>query len=179
MNAAIIIDSRPEIAAKALEEHRPFIPKDWDIKAVTGYEINSIADYNRLLTSDHFWRGLKYDRVLIFQHDSRLLRYGVEEFLEWDFCGAPIKWMPGYFNGGLSIRNPRLMYQICKLFPWDGETAEDLYFVKHIWAAGGKLPYFDTAQRFSVETTFATGSIGCHAIEKYLTPEQVKEIYAQ
>jgi len=177
---AIIIDNREDIAEKALQLHKPFIPKEWDIMAITGYEIHSIADYNNLLTSPHFWRGCRFDRVLIFQHDSRLLRHGVERFLEWDYIGAPIKHMPGYMNGGLSIRNPKLMYQICKLFPYGGMSVdgnEDIYFVKHLRLAGAKLPTHEQAEQFSIETTFRLGSIGCHAIEKYLTPEQVKQVY--
>lgn len=178
---AIIIDNREDISNKAVELHKPFIPKEWGIIPITGYEINSMVDYNHLLTSPHFWRGCRFDRVLIFQHDSRLLKHGVEQFTEWDFIGAPIKHMPGYMNGGLSIRNPKLMYQICKLFPYNPakDGNEDIYFVKHIRDAGGKLPDFETAQKFSIETTFALGSIGYHAIDKYLTKEQYNQILTQ
>lgn len=183
---AIIVDDREDVANQAIELHKPFLPAKTEIFHIKPpyengiYSLKSAAEYNSVLTTPSFWRACRFDRVLIFQHDSRLLRHGIENFMQWDYIGAPIKHMPGYMNGGLSIRNPKLMYQICKLFPYGGMSVdgnEDIYFVKHLREAGALLPNAEQAEAFSIETTFRTGSIGCHAIEKYLTPEQVKQVY--
>jgi hypothetical protein len=55
------------------------------------YYIKTPRVYNSILTNPNFWRGLKYDRVLVFQHDSGLLKHGIEHFLEWDFIGRGLK----------------------------------------------------------------------------------------
>ncbi len=177
--AAIIIDNRPEIACKSMELHKPFIPEWWEIKAFTEYEINSPADYNRLLTSPDFWAQLDYDRVLIFQHDSRLLKAGVEEFCEWDYIGAPWKFQQHGGNGGLSIRNPRVMQDICQGYKYDHSCNEDVWFCNIMESSGMNLAPRSECEKFAVESIFKLNTIGAHAIEKHLTKEQVNQIYAQ
>jgi hypothetical protein len=182
--AAIIIDDRKEIAQEAIARHKPFIPSSWHIFHIEPpyaggiYSLKFARDYNAVLTNPAFWQGCRYDRVLIFQHDSGLLRHGIEQFLEWDFIGAPIKNIPGCMNGGLSIRNPKVMHEICVKHPYQGMAVhgnEDIYFCNHI----KNKPSKKIAQSFSIETEFAFGSIGYHAIDKYLTPDQVKQVLNQ
>ena len=169
MIAGIIIDNRKALVKKAIIKHKPFIPKDWQIiHIVPNYK--TMKDYNALLTSPEFWESIEYDSVLIFQHDSGLLREGIEEFLEWDYIGAWIKNIPGCMNGGLSIRNPKVMYDICTKFPYQGMAVdgnEDIYFCNRMRELGYKMPDKETCNRFSVETEFAYGSLGYHAINKY------------
>jgi hypothetical protein len=185
---AIIIDDREDIAKEAIERHKPYLPAKTDIFHIRPpyeggiYSLKSTRDYNSVLTNPAFWSGCRYDRVLIFQHDSGLLRHGIEEFLQWDYIGAPIAHMPGYMNGGLSIRNPKLMYQICKDMPYQGmqlDGNEDIYFVENLRRLSAYLPDLETAKRFSVETIFSLGSLGYHAMDRYLSPEQVKQILNQ
>ena len=55
--AAIIIDNRVEIAKKAIEEHKSFIPKGWQIiHIVPNYK--TMIDYNKLLTNAEFWDSI-------------------------------------------------------------------------------------------------------------------------
>jgi hypothetical protein len=167
--AAIIIDNRVDIAKKAIEEHKRFIPKGWQIiNIVPNYK--TMIDYNKLLTNPSFWDHIEYDRVLIFQHDSGLLKSGIEEFLQWDYIGAWIEKIPGCMNGGLSIRNPKVMYEICVKHPYRGmqlDGNEDIYFCNRMNELGYKLPDKETCNKFSVETEFEFGSLGYHAIDKY------------
>lgn len=57
-------------------------------------------------------------RVLLFQADSVLCsRAGarVDDFLAWDLVGAPISAAYGVgFNGGLSLRNPRVLLEVAR-----------------------------------------------------------------
>jgi hypothetical protein len=149
MNAAIIIDDREDVAQGAIARHKRFIPKSWDVIHIKPpyeggiYHIKTAQVYNSILTNPSFWRGCRFDRVLIFQHDSGLLKDGIEHFLEWDFIGAWIKNIPGCLNGGLSIRNPELMYEICSEHPYKGMAAdgnEDIYFTNKMRELGYKLP---------------------------------------
>jgi hypothetical protein len=108
--------------------------------------------------------------VLVFQHDSGLLKTGIEEFLKWDFIGSWIDHIPGCMNGGLSIRNPKLMYDICVKHPYKGMSVhgnEDIYFCNEMRKLGIKMPDKETCNKFAVETEFALGSVGYHAIDKY------------
>ncbi|KUI59810.1 hypothetical protein VP1G_06986 [Cytospora mali] len=99
-------------------------------------EGTAFPDHNSVslfLTRPWFWE--KYEsagRVLMFQADSVLCgRSGraVDDFLEWDLIGAPISGAYGVgYNGGLSLRNPRLMLEVLRdpanSFARDSESAE-------------------------------------------------------
>ena len=174
--AAIIIDDRVKVADKAIKEHKKYLPIEWPIlhfKAPYYDGINSLksaSDYNKVLTNPLFWKFLEFDRVLVFQHDSGLLREGIEEFLKWGFIGAWIDHIPGCMNGGLSIRNPKLMYEISKKIPYRGMAMhgnEDIYFCNQMRKFGVLMPDKETCNKFAVETEFALGSVGYHAINKY------------
>ena len=174
--AAIIIDDRVKVAQKAIKEHKQYLPNDWEIIHIQPpyeggiYSLKSASDYNKVLTNPSFWRGCTFDRVLIFQHDSGLLRDGIEEFLKWDFIGAWIHNIPGCMNGGLSIRNPKLMHDICVITPYKGMALhgnEDIYFCNEMRKLWIEMPDKETCNKFAVETEFALGSVGYHAIHKY------------
>jgi hypothetical protein len=153
--------------------HEPYLPKGCDIYHLAKENINSIADYNKILVSKRLWRNLDFDRVIIIQHDSQLLRHGIEDYLQWEFCGAPIRWFqsPLLMNGGLSIRCPKAMLKVLNKIPYDG-NAEDLFFCKALIQLGHEMPTVDEAMKFSVETMYYPTPIGLHAPEKYLTKEQ-------
>lgn len=156
---------------------------------VAGYtqirnDLNSIADYNRILTSPAFWESLQaYDRVLIFQEDSRLLRTGIEEFYPYSYVGAEWAWCKDRTpvgNGGLSLRDPKIMLEVCQRFGWDGFTNEDDWITRHMYQQEiGTIAPVEVARRFSVEACYALGSMGYHAISRWLTPEQCAAILAQ
>ncbi len=141
----------------------------------------TIADYNNLLTSLTFWEPLcKYDRVLIFQSDSSLLRTGVEEFLEdgADWYGAPWSFQSWGGNGGLSLRNPKIMCEVIENCTYNGEN-EDMFFCNNIEKVGGRLGTREMNSKFSVEAVYALGSMGLHAADVWLSKEQCEEIRNQ
>lgn len=152
--------------------HEPFLPKECDIYHLAKENINSIADYNNLMVSKRLWRNLNnFEFVIVIQHDSQLLRNGIEEYLQYDFCGAPIKWLPNMMNGGLSIRSTKAMMKVINSIDYDGD-AEDLFFCKSLYQLSGFMPTINEAMKFSVETIYYETPIGIHAPDKYLTKEQ-------
>jgi hypothetical protein len=184
--AAVIVDDRELVANKAIRDHKKYLPNDWVIihqqppYAGGVYYIKTPLVYNNILTNPNFWRGCIYDRVLIFQHDSGLLKTGIEKFLEWDFIGAWIENIPGCMNGGLSIRNPKVMFVICNKYPYRGmelDGNEDIYFCNQMRGLGYNMPDKETCNKFAVETEFELGSVGYHAIDKY--HKNYKEIIKQ
>lgn len=137
--------------------------------------------YNQLLTTKSFWEYFSADRVLIFQHDSRLLRTGIEQFYEYDYVGAPWKFQTTGGNGGLSLRSPKAMLQILMRYQYNQQHHgnEDVFFSNHINLVGGNLGNYYICSEFSCETIFKLGTLGCHAIEKYLNHSEVEQILNQ
>lgn len=148
-----------------------------------GVDINE-KYYNILLTSKAFWEALDYERVLIFQHDSGVLRKGIEEFLQWDYIGAPWKFQAHGGNGGLSIRNPKTMLEIISYTGYDQRVCgnEDVYFCNYMKALRRNLAPREVCEKFSVESIFKLGTWGYHAIEKHFSKQlcnQIKTQYVQ
>jgi hypothetical protein len=148
-------------------------------------DIDSLFDYNRLMTSLFFWKKLNCDKVLIFQSDSGLLRKGIEEFEEYDWVGAPWSnsgwskgepWVDGS-NGGLSLRSVNKMIECIEKYPYNGLN-EDGYFSILVKNIGGKTSR-EINYKFSVESEYKLGTLGYHAIEKWLTEEEVMKIKNQ
>ena len=71
------------------------------------------------------------------------------------------------------------MIEIIDAISWTGELNEDIYFAYGCQMLGLKLSPVEVANKFSVETQFNLGSMGFHAIDKWLTEEQCKQITKQ
>lgn len=177
---AVIVETRQiQNLDEIIDNHVRFLPKEWGLMVIKDVVVNSLSEYNRLLTSKAFWNRIQFDKILIFQSDSRLLRTGIDEFLEYDFIGAPLYHVPfPAMNGGLSLRSKKSMIEVIEKYPYYGGN-EDMYFCNGLRHIRGKLPTKEMAQKFSVETIFGYGSLGVHAIEKWHTPEQCELILNQ
>ncbi|KAL1847218.1 hypothetical protein Daus18300_014012 [Diaporthe australafricana] len=71
------------------------------------------------LTRPWFWEQFESaGRVLLFQADSVVCAgsgRAVDDFLEWDLIGAPVAAEYGVgYNGGLSLRNPKLVLEVVR-----------------------------------------------------------------
>lgn len=202
--ALAIVETRDLVGlCPIIDNHLKYTPKDWDLvvfgsalneqtleksypKAIH-YDISTTKlttqKYNEVLTSAAFWENLlEYERVLIFQHDSKLLRNGIEQFVKWDYVGAP--W--NHFNllggnGGLSIRNPKNMLEIANRYKYNSviHGNEDVYFCKHLPLVSAKIAPRDIAMQFAVETIFFPKPIGLHAAEKHLSRNEYEMILKQ
>lgn len=137
--------------------------------------------YSQFMGSTWFWEQVQHAaRVLMFQTDSIICANSdkrVEDFLEYDFIGAPIRPENGRgYNGGLSLRNPKLFLNITKeeAINW----VEDQWFYQRAEARvkdGVRLPSVDIAKTFSVETVFYNRPLGYHQPHRYL-PEHIESI---
>ncbi len=118
-------------------------------------------------------------RVLLFQTDSIICSNSnktVDDFLEWDFIGAPISpFLGGHgYNGGLSLRNPKMILDILASPSNDfdelwrtnqtGLYVEDQFFYNKMLALpNAKLPDREVAKQFSVESYWYDRPLGFHA----------------
>ena len=201
MNTALIVETRPLPNLKEIiDRHFKYLSKEWHLhfcgsiynqKTVKElfpdcifqclYFPESIgSEYNSLLTKIGFWQSIPDENILIFQHDSGILRTGIEDFFEYDFIGAPLYHIPfPHMNGGFSLRHKSAMIKCIEDSPYRGGMNEDMYFCEQLVKLGGKLPTKEVAQSFSVETIFGLKSIGYHAINKWHTPEKCNQIINQ
>ncbi|PVH89036.1 hypothetical protein DL98DRAFT_508872 [Cadophora sp. DSE1049] len=152
---------------------------------------------SELLTIPWFWEQLApAGHVLLFQADSILCANSdkrVDDFLEYDFVGAPIEvptqGINGHgegLNGGLSLRNRTMILDIVTKSSWktemdDGTISqegcvtkkpclkfEDQWFyhkMKEI--PGSRLPTKEVAATFAVETVWYDRPLGYHQVERW------------
>lgn len=141
----------------------------------------SILDYNHLLTGKWFWNNIPYEKVLIFQSDSLLLREGIEEFWEYDYVGSPWAWQNHGGNGGLSLRTKSIMMQINERQQYSTQLGnEDVAICNYMHQNSfGKLAPRDVCSKFACEAIFELGTFGVHACWKYLHNDDVKRILTQ
>lgn len=202
MNGACIVETRAfaNLDKLIIDHHLKYIPKDWGLTIYCSHQNHhlikdvdfereteiivmqlpfGVAEYNLLFKTVRFWESLPYEKVLIFQTDSRLLREGIEDFLEWDYVGAKWLFQEQGGNGGLSIRNVNIMRKICQLAKFTTRN-EDVLFCNfmHLHKIG-KLAPPDICRQFSVEAEYGLGSLGCHGIDNWLTKEQCDKILNQ
>ena len=189
MNAAVIIDNRmssQELDA-CIDRHMPCLP-NWQLIVKRPLHLRTGHDYNRIMTSVPFWREMcNYERVLIFQHDSGLLREGIDEFLQWDYVGAPwrvdMNWARADRkggNGGLSLRNPKKALNLIERRSYDARYGnEDVFFVHHLEEVGAKVAPYEVCTRFSVESEFQLDTFGYHAIDQHLSEGECDTIRNQ
>ena len=177
---ACIVENRDIDIHAIIEKHKRFLSDEWVIIHNRDESVKSWRTYNELLTSISFWENLPCEKVLIFQHDSELLRCGIEDYLQYDFIGAQIKHIRfPMMNGGLSLRTKSKCIEVLEKYPYKGIHNEDMHFCEYMPLVGGILPTKEVAMTFSVETIFNMGSLGIHAPYKYLTPKQVQLIRTQ
>jgi len=93
----------------------------------------TISEYNDYLSTKPFWEILKNhgcEHALIFQTDVVLLRDNIDDFLEYDYVGAP--WKTKYFggNGGFSLRRVSKMLFITEKEKRPAMVNEDFFFAK-------------------------------------------------
>lgn len=141
--------------------------------------------YSKMLASTYFWDFFEGGKILIYQEDSIIFKNNIDDFLHWDYIGAP--WpehqndnQAGVGNGGISLRSKFIMKKIiekisiedtiynsstinyvtnCKLliFP------EDVYFSKNMEDFDlGYLADRNSASDFSTETIFNKDSFAGH-----------------
>jgi hypothetical protein len=157
-------------------------------------QFTSQLSVSEFLTSSWLWEQLApAEHVLLFQADSILCSTSalrVEDFLQYDFVGAPIDPSLGYgsgFNGGLSLRNRSMILDIVSISDWRSEfdhaenknepsvQFEDQWFYKKMkelpayenGGPGARLPPIDVAMTFSVETMWYDTPLGYHQIERW------------
>ncbi|KAH6681462.1 hypothetical protein B0J14DRAFT_215716 [Halenospora varia] len=155
------------------------------------------AAVSEFLTLPWFWEQLApAGHVLLFQADSILCANSdirIDDFLQYDFVGAPIdvpvEGNAGHgegYNGGLSLRNRSMILDIVNKFNWQGEKEEgkitqdpcvtkapclkfedQWFYHKMKEMPGAVLPSKEVAATFAVETIWYDTPLGYHQVERW------------
>ena len=141
--------------------------------------------YSKMLSSRYFWDFFVGEKILIYQEDSIIFKNNIDDFLHWDYIGAP--WPEnqddnkgGVGNGGISLRSKCVMKKIIETISientiYNSSTInyasgnkltifpEDVYFTKNMEDLNiGLLADRNTASMFSSETILNTNSFSGH-----------------
>lgn len=151
----------------------------------TGLDNVAANNYNIMLTSQEFWELLEGEKILIYQEDSIMFKNNIDDFLIYDFIGAPFPKdqndTPNLVgNGGFSLRSKSAMLRVIKSISlvdtsYNSSTLrymknsglinppEDVYFSKNLQELGlGKVAPYEIALRFSSESVMNKSSLGGH-----------------
>lgn len=146
----------------------------------------TVTQYNDLLCDDAFWAFLHsrgYRHALSFEWDTLLLNGNIDQFLGYDYIGAP--WKNPQLktltvgNSGLCIRNIETMLHITQTCPraftielGKGPTRRkgvfnahnnDVYFAYWCKQKGYRIPTPEISGQFSMETKWYAPPCGLHA----------------
>ncbi|KAL8866052.1 MAG: hypothetical protein Q9174_006524 [Haloplaca sp. 1 TL-2023] len=145
------------------------------------FDFTKYAGVSPFFADPWLWEQLApANHVFIFQADSTICansRRKVEDFLEYDFIGAPIN--PGYgqgYNGGISLRNREKMLEVIQYFAGEPVGSfEDQWFVQRLRELppgpngdpAARLPTPEVAGQFSVETIWHDEPLCMHQITRW------------
>ena len=151
--------------------------QNWNNIQLENLKIDDLSGilYNDMLKTTQFWESIPTENVLIFQTDTILRRFGIEEFISYNYIGAPwIRFREGKIvgNGGLSFRKKSRMLEITNQFSDEEITMEDIYFCKYL--NNDDIAPIEVAKRFSVEDVYYKNPLGLH--QPKIEPYKLKKI---
>ena len=131
---------------------------------------------------------------MVFQTDTIIISKNkdrINDFLEYDYVGAPLFPTNYVGNGGLSLRRKSKMLEILEKIPYlkffeesHFIDLEDLYFslcfhyqlLANLYNVTINKPDSDKAKLFSSEYYFSPKSFGIHATWKYNDMKKLKRV---
>ena len=151
----------------------------------TDYDNLTQNDYSLFLSSLDFWNLLTGSKILIYQEDSFIFKNNIEEFMEWDYIGAP--WPKNtndtpncVGNGGISLRTKQTMIDVInkisnkntqvnettQIYMKNNKLThcpEDVYFSLNMQKYNiGRVADFEVAFKFSTESLNNPNSFAGH-----------------
>lgn len=142
-------------------------------------------EYSNLLCTTDFWELFIGEKILIYQEDSCIFKQNIEEFIQWDFIGAPFTKKGNNTpnkvgNGGFSLRTRKIMLDVINKIKLEDteicsstldymksvglkDCPEDIYFCKNMLQFNiGKVAEWNAAFDFSTELVYNPNSLGGH-----------------
>ncbi|CAF4086557.1 unnamed protein product [Adineta steineri] len=173
---ALIVDDRAtQLLANAAINVLQHIPINWKVQIMTPYQhwlfynkssLGSLIQTNRVFLTplEQTQNGLSTDEFINFILTSASFWHQVQDFLQYDFIGAPW-YIGGCCNGGLSIRNRQKILQMLEsghIHYRLHELNEDGWFTKNLPYFNGYVAPISVAKRFAVETIYHSRPFAVH-----------------
>ena len=134
----------------------------------------NLNTYSDVLKDSNFYQYIPSEMFLIFQTDSIILpknKLLINDFLQYDYVGAPWVSNNKVGNGGLSLRRKSKMLEIIQNKGYI-PGHEDVYFaLNHIGKCN--IPDYTIAKYFSIETMYNDTAFGIHKCWGHLTKPQL------
>ena len=151
----------------------------------TNYDNLVPSEYSKLLTSLEFWNFFEGEKILIYQEDTCIFKSNIDDFIEWDYIGAPFNKKQNdtpnsVGNGGFSLRTKNIMKKIINFISVNHTNfnystteymkrcnldypPEDVYFSKNMQEFNiGRVADWDSAYLFSTEGIYNPTSFAGH-----------------
>jgi len=142
-------------------------------------------EYSMYLTTLGFWNNFVGEKILIYQEDSCIFKRNINDFLNWDYIGAPWSKQQNdtpncVGNGGFSLRTKQCMIDVINTISVEDtvlnsstlkymnnvnlrKAPEDVYFSLNMQRYNiGKVADWDNASLFSSESIVNANSLGGH-----------------
>jgi len=132
----------------------------------------NINQYTELFLSEAFYKNIPTETFLVFQTDTMICEKNkdlINQFLDYDYVGAPWWQWGDVGNGGLSLRKKSVALNCIRNYKWNGES-EDIFFSFKIF----NKPDNKKARMFSIETCFTEKTFGLHKAWAYLSKPEIK-----
>lgn len=118
-------------------------------------------EYNTLLQTEAFWKGIDADWILTVEMDCYLLRPLPLEMFEYDYVASHWSWDKTSQGGGLSLRKREAMLFLCsKQFPIC--SAQDIWVNDGCKKFNLKTPTYVAMQNWFVESCYSFMPVGVH-----------------
>ena len=151
--------------------------------------LTSVQDYNTIMMDIKFWKQFSmFKKVLIFQTDTMMFKYGLESYMTYDYIGSP--WpldyglAKGVGNGGFSLRTIQAMITCLEkqdtitippyknseenLKTFNGIHPEDVFYSFAMPFCGFSIATSPIACYFANETSqFNKDVLGSHQLYKF------------
>ena len=127
--------------------------------------------YSELFLSEAFYKNIPTETFLVFQTDTMICKKNkdlINDFLHYDYVGAPWGQWGDVGNGGLSLRKKSVSLNCIKNHKWNGEN-EDVFFSYKI----KNKPDNKTARLFSIETFYTEKTFGLHNAWSHLSKSEI------
>lgn len=198
--AAVVIESRPLYFLPAvLRNVMFFLGGGWNLyvfsgelsdryieDVLRGWEVQQVkleglvhlprTVRSELMKSSEFWKTFVEDKLLVFESNCVMCGSNVDEFLDYDFIGAPMGTADQFvLNGGFSLRSRRKLIQCIAAGRSQSEEPEDVFFTRMMRQMGAITPDFASASRFAVSAAYEDHPVGVAGTDDSLHSAEVAE----
>ena len=159
-----------------------FIPERVKLVDLKVDNLNPVT-YSGIFLNKEFYDNITTEHFLVFQTDSIICsknKYLINNFLKYDYVGAPWLNNGGVGNGGLSLRKKSKMLEIvnnCKVKDENNNyLMEDRVFSYSCNNIPVYKPSEEEASQFSIEGVISNKSFGLHKSYDYLDKNEINNV---